>query len=457
MSTGRAVDMTPSATGSRASRREDFALEAVPADRQRPGVASLFSVTLAIPSALVFFAVGGALGQAYGTVALLTGVIVASVIIGGAGWMLTSFAARSGLDSDLISIRAGFGMLGSAITSAIYSINFIVLYALETAIIAGAVHTLYPGFPKALLFIAAGLVILALTWYGITSLSRVMTITLPLFVVLVVVAATQVGDAGGHGSFWSYSPPGVSIDPTAWLSVLAALLAFVVNATVAADVGRFLGPKRRRAGAFLLGGVLQVVAFGGATLLGAWFSFRLGGGSEPGAYLVTLLGGWGLACVLLSQARINMINAYSGSLSLSNFGARGLGVRPGRHIWMVALVAISTVLAMVDISAQLVSILTFEAVFVMAWVSTLISYIVVFDLDTPKLTTDEDLEAAPRINVVGVGALAAALAVSTPLAFGAGGELGQALAPLAAMLVAPIGVVALRRWARSGEMAHSLA
>lgn len=435
-------------------QREDFALEAVPAPDHRRGVVSLFSVTLAIPSALVFFAVGGTLVQAYGTVALVSGLIVASVIIGGAGWILTSFAARTGLDSDLISIRAGFGLAGSAITSSIYSVNFIVLYTLETGIIASAVHTLLPSFPKAVLFVAVAGVVLILTWYGISSLTKVMSVTLPLFVVLIVVAATQVGPGEG-GSFWSYVPTGSSIDATAWLSVLAALLAFIVNATVAADVGRFLRPGQRRVGSLLFGGVLQVVAFGGATLLGAWFSFHLKGNAQPGAYLVGLMGGWGLLCVLLSQVRINMINAYSGSLSLSNFGARGLGVRPGRPVWMIALVALSSGLAMFDVSSQLVQILTFEAVFVMAWVSTLVAYIVCFDLDTPREAARQDLGDAPNVDPVGLGALAAALAVATPLAFGVGGELGSVLAPVMAMVVSPICVVTLRHRARVERRAAS--
>jgi purine-cytosine permease-like protein len=429
-------------SATRLSRREDYALEAVPGPDRRPRTAALFSVTLAIPSALVFFAVGGALGQAYGTAALVTGLIVAAVIIGVAGWILTSFAARSGLDSDLMSIRAGFGKAGSAITSAIYSVNFVVLYAIEMAIISSAVHSRFPGVPDAALFSAVGVVVLALTWYGISSLSRVMTLSLPIFLVLIVVAAVQVGGPGS-GSFWSYAPAHTPIDATAWLSVLAALLAFIVNATVAADVGRFLKPEKRQMGAFLFGGVLQAICFGGATLLGAWFSFRLGGSAEPGAYLVDLLGGWGIFCVLISQMRINMINAYSGSLSLSNFGARGLGVRPGRHVWMVALIAVGSILAMSDISSQLLKILTFEAVFVMAWVSALVAYIICFEVDTPG-AAERSLDEMPRVNFVGLGALVASLAISVPLALGAGGELGKAIAPLTAMVVAPVAVLALR-------------
>src|SRR5664280_2880009 len=106
------------------------------------------------------------------------------------------------------------------------------------------------------------------------------------------------------------------------LSATAVLMAFVVNATVAADVGRFLPPSSRRAGAISMGIVLQLVSFFGTTLIGAWFSYRLGTPQDPGTYFVDLLGPWGVVLVTVTQFRINAINAYAGSLALSNFFAR---------------------------------------------------------------------------------------------------------------------------------------
>ena len=396
---------------------------------------------LGIPSALVFLSVGGALEQAYGTVAVITALVVASAIIGYAGWVLTSFSARSGLDSDLMSIPAGFGRRGSAITSAIYSANFVILFALEDSIISSALRSRYPGIPRSLVLIALGVVVLMLVWRGVSSMTPVMVLSLPVFVVLVGVASSHAtrGTAPA-GSFWSYSPEKVQLNTTGWLSALAVLLAFIVNATVAADVGRFLPERRRRAGAVLFGGLLQVVSFGGATLLGAWLSWRLGGSSNPGLYLPALLGVWGLACVVVSQTRINLINAYSGSLSLSNFGARLFGVRPGRHIWMTGLVSAATVLAMSNIYEHLLGVLTFEAVFVMAWVGALVGYIVVRKPHVDR-SSPENLDLAPSVNPVGLSALGLALAAATPLAFGTAGTLGQALAPLCAFLIAPVGVV----------------
>lgn len=433
-------DVKSRSAGTDRLRREDFALQQVPRSSRSPDTPSLFAVLLAIPSALVFFAVGGALGQRYGTFALLTGLCVASVIIGCAGWILTSYACRTGLDSDLISIRAGFGQKGSGVTSALYSVNFVVLFAIEASIIASAMHHEAPAIPRAVVLLGLAVLVLLLAWWGVASLARVMTATLPLFLVFLVLAFVEAGGAPAPGeSFWSYSPSS-HLDTTAWLAVLAALLAFIVNATVAADVGRFLKPERRRVGAFLFGGVLQVASFGGATLLGAWFSWRLGGATSPGVYLPGLIGGLGLACVMLSQLRINLINAYSGSLSLSNFAARLFDWRPGRHVWMIVLVVVSTAIAMGRVSDHLVEVLTFEAIFVMAWVSTLISYIAVFDSGPRR--RDRPIDDYPAMNPVGMAALAATLAVAIPLAFGLGGELGRALAPLVAIVIAPPCVIA---------------
>lgn len=439
------------------ARREDFALEHVQPDFTAPGVKGLSGVILGIPSALVFLAVGGALEQAYGTVTLVTALAVAAVIIGYAGWILTSFACRSGLNSDLMSIPAGFGLKGSAITSAIYSVNFVVLFALEDSIVASAVHARYPDIPRAAVLVGMGLIVLLLAWWGVSSMAPAMALTLPFFVLFVGLACIQAARTeAAHGSFWSYTPANKTLDVTTWLSAVAVLMVFIVNATVAADIGRFLPPQRQRVGAFLFGGVLQVVSFGGAALVGGWLSWRLRGNSNPGLYLPALLGGWGIVCVLLSQGRINLINVYSGSLSLSNFGARSVGRRPGRHVWMVVLVVASTLLAMTRLYEHLLAVLTFEAVFVLAWAATLVAYII-HCKPPPDRGGLGVLDRAPAVNLVGIGALAGTLAIVTPLAFGSAGDLGRALAPLVACVVAPGGVVVASRIVAKNDASQSSA
>ncbi|MDA0169578.1 hypothetical protein OJ998_10840 [Solirubrobacter taibaiensis] len=414
------------------SQREDFPLDAVPRDSRAPGSLALFSVILGIPSALVFLSVGGALQTAYGTASLLSGLLVASVIIGIAGWALTSYACRTGLDSDLMSIPLGFGRRGSALTSCIYAANFVVLFALEDGIIASALQQQWPAIPKFVIFVGLALVVLGLAWKGVSGLAPTMLVTFPVFAVLMILLAHRTGDASSVTEGFLQSGPSVTeIGAEGWLAVLAALLAFVVNATVAADVGRFLRPEHRVRGAVLFGGVLQVTSFFGATLFGGWLAWRLGGNSDPGSYLPGLLGAWGILCVLVSQTRINLINAYSGSLSAANFAARAFGWRIGRRHCMVILVAVATALAMSDVYGNLVAVLTFEAIFVMAWVSVLVTN-VWRDADHPN----PEIEGAPDVEWVGVSALLLAVLIAAPLAFGAMGELGKAVAPLTAMIVA---------------------
>lgn len=426
-----------------AELREDYALVRVPAEASRPGVWGLFGIVLGIPSAIVFLSLGGTLENAYGTWPLVSALVVASVLIGGASWILTSYASRTGLDSDLMSIHAGFGRLGSGFTSLIYSANFVVLFAIEDSIVAGAVHAYYPSLPREAVLVAAGMVVLLLTWLGVTGMSVIMRLTLPVFAILLGIACLRAGQRHPVAGFWSASGAAPRLGPAEWLGMLSALLAFIVNATVAADIGRFLPERRRRLGAFLFGVVLQVASFVGATLLGAWFAHQMGGLADPSQYLVSLLGGWGVLYVLITQMRINMINTYSGSLSLSNFGARGLGLRPGRHVWMFLLASLGTILAFGDIYSHLLGVLTFEAVFVMAWVATLVTYILTHGpASDKKLPSMDD---APAVNWTGLFGLLLALMVSTPLAFGALDDIGKGLAPVVAAVVAPIGVAISRQ------------
>lgn len=358
--------------------REDFALEPVPAKHRQRRISRLFSVTLGIPTALVFLATGGSLAVTYGTKTLCIGLAFVTVLVSIAGYILTSFAARSGLDSDLMSVRAGFGLLGSALTSLIYSGNFVVLFALEDEIISSAFREQYPQLPREAVLIVLGIFLVAMTWYGVSGLALIMGVTLPVFTVLLTGAIIRNGAHDGLVPFLQYPIIGghdLAVTATGVFATVGVLTVFLVNATVAADVGRFLPESKRRAGAVVLGVALQPVSFFGAALLGAWLTYRFEDGPDPGRYLVHILDFWGFLYVIISQVRINVINLYAGSLSLSNFVARTLAFRPGRHVWVATMAGIGTTLAVMGVYKELLSVLSFGATFVSAWVMALVSYI----------------------------------------------------------------------------------
>lgn len=447
-----------------AERREDYALRYVPAGYRRWGAASLTGVMLGVATAMFFLAWGGELASAYGTRDLLIGMVFGTVFIGGLGYLLARISSATGLDSDLITRGAGFGFMGSAVTSLIYSFNFLMFFAFEGTIMATAVHDRWTGIPIWVLYLLIGLVFIPLTWWGLTVMNWVMWVTIPLYLGFLGWTMSLAVSSGSHVPFWSYGPASPT-DPHAGpplLQVLASVLALISQATIAADVGRFIPASRRTSGALAVGLVSQLVTFLGVTMLGAWFTLSFHGSTNPGAYLASLLGVWGVLFVIVTQLRINVTNVYSGSLAYANFFCRVLHLTPGRQYWVVLTSALGTALMFGGIFAHLTAVLTFEGVFVMAWVMAVVADIVV----------NKPLGLSPRnflykrahtykANPVGVGALAVALVVAIPLAFGAAGPLGKTLAPFVsgalAFLTAPLLALVTRgRYYQPATVARNL-
>ena len=321
------------------------------------------------------------------------------------------------------------------LTSLIYGVNFLILYSLENTIIVDAIHARFPHIATWPIQIGIGCILAICVWYGLHRLTKVMLLTGPVALGFVIWLLVKVGHP--VSDFWSragvdHHGIGIGI-----LQVVAALLAFIVNATVGADVGRFVPPTRRVAGSVLLGIGLQLCAFFGATLVGAWLTVQLHGNSNPGAYIVDVLGSVGLIYIIIIQIRINSINVYSGSLAFSNFGARALRLSPGRQYWLVGLIFCGSILTLTSIYAHLLGVLTFESVFVMAWVMSVVGFLVrrrFWALPARPWFGRHGLDE--RISPRGLAALVIALAVSTPMAFGALGSDGEAWAPVVSGAIA---------------------
>jgi purine-cytosine permease-like protein len=442
----------PDDTGGWEERREDYALRYVPAGYRRWGAASLTGVMLGVATAMFFLAWGGQLATEYGTVDTFIGMVFGTVFIGGLAFLLARISSATGLDSDLITRGSGFGFMGSAITSLIYSFNFLMFFAFEGTIMSTAVHDRWPGIPEWLLYLVIGLVFIPLTWWGMTVVNWLMWVTIPIYLGFlgwtVYLAATSTTAL----PFWSYEPahPTSPAAGPALLQVLAAVLALTSQATIAADFGRFIPAKQRTRGAFAVGFVSQLLTFCCLTMLGAWFTLRFGGSTNPGAYLATLMGVWGVLFVVVTQLRINVTNIYSGSLAYANFFCRVFHITPGRHYWVILTSACGTALMFGGIFNHLNAVLTFEGVFVMAWLMAITSDIVI-NKWLLRLSPANFLYKRAhtyRFNPVGVGALVGGLVVGIPLAFGVEGPFGQTLAPFLsggiAFVLAPVIAAATR-------------
>jgi signal transduction histidine kinase/ActR/RegA family two-component response regulator len=136
--------------------------------------------------------------------------------------------------------------------------------------------------------------------------------------------------------------------------------------------------------------------------------------------------------VIISQVKINVTNAYAGSIAWSNFFSRLTHSHPGRVAWLVFNVTIAFLLITLGVYEALEQILALYSIIAVAWVGALSS----------DLLINKSLGISPRhiefrraylydINPVGVGAIAIAI-VAAMISYS--GVLGEVMKALSAYL-----------------------
>jgi len=81
--------------------------------------------------------------------------------------------------------------------------------------------------------------------------------------------------------------------------------------------------------------------------------------------------------VIISQIKINVTNAYAGSIAWSNFFSRLTHSHPGRVVWLVFNVAIALLLMELGVFKALEHILGLYSLVAVAWVGALVADLVV--------------------------------------------------------------------------------
>src|SRR5258708_3149502 len=141
--------------------------------------------------------------------------------------------------------------------------------------------------------------------------------------------------------------------------------------------------------------------------------------------------------VILSQLKINVTNAYAGSIAWSNFFSRLTHSHPGRVVWLVFNVLVALLLMEIGVYKALEQTLALYSNVAIAWVGALVADLVVnkpLGLRPPHM----EFKRAHLydINPVGVGAMTTATIISITAFYGVFGPTAKALAPFVALLVA---------------------
>ena len=368
--------------------KDDYSFDKVPEEKRNMGWFSVTNITFGIATAIFYFQTGSVMALQFGAMNAIISAIYAIVIAGVLGTVIAYLSAKSGMNVNLMS-RQGFGYIGASLTSLIYASNFIMYCAFEGMILVTAVHAFFPAIPLWLLIIVFGSIVIPLNWFGIKQLDKLQKWSLPIFGIFLIITIIVAFNTPSKfdGQFWTYLPDGVQIGGTALLLCIGMQHGIMgLTALIASDYARFLKPKDIKIGSIMIGFVPQIFCFGVMGLLGIWFGVRLGE-SNPGIYIVTLLGLGGVIFTLLTQLRINITNIYSASLSLSNFFENVFHFKPDRRFWVVIAGVASIALMLGDILDYLDRAMTFQGVLLMAWAAILV---------TDALVVKKLLKIAPK-------------------------------------------------------------
>ncbi|AOY95073.1 hybrid sensor histidine kinase/response regulator [Cupriavidus sp. USMAA2-4] len=431
---------------------EDYALRFAPRSFRKWSAFRVANTAFGAVAFLALEAIGAAITLSYGFTNAMWAIGAAALVIFLTGLPISYYAARHGLDMDLLARGAGFGYLGSTITSLIYASFTFIFFALEAAIMAQAFEMLF-GLPRPLGYLLSALVVIPLVTHGVTLLSRIQLWTQPLWLVLLVlpyalilwrephryadfltlngrladgdgfswhafgaaatVAAALIAQIGEQVDFLRFMPPLTRHNRLRWWGAL-----------IAAGPGWIvLGAAKMAGGAFLAFIVLQAElpiahALEPTQMYLAGFARGLGG-SWPAWVPVALTG----VLVLVSQTKINITNAYAGSLAWSNVFARLTHSHPGRVVWLAFNVLIALMLMAMGVFEALEQVLALYAHLAVAWVGALFADLVI----------SKPLGLSPRaiefrraylfdINPAGFGGMALASALSLLAHLGVFGE-----------------------------------
>ncbi|MFI6144462.1 allantoin permease [Streptomyces sp. NPDC051109] len=466
MSTTESPQITTDAPGDVADQvvketLEDYTLRFAPRSYRRWTPMVVATTALGGIAYMADFSIGAGIGLAHGTGNALVAITVAAAVIFITGFPLAYYGARYNIDLDLITRGSGFGYYGSVLTGIIFASFTFIFFALEGSIMAQGLE-LGLGLPLWLGYAVSTLMVIPLVVYGMKALSKLQVWTTPIWLLLMVGPLVYLiaNDPGTVDRFLAY--PGTSGDGA--VNTASVMLGAGVCLSLIAQIGeqidylRFMPPKtaaNRRTwwtavvmagpGWVVLGALKQAIGVflavhiiaevGPAAAPEPIQQFRSAFDAMMPSWLVVPLA---VVLVVISQIKINVTNAYSGSLAWTNSFTRVTQHYPGRMVFVLLNLAFALALMEADMFSVLGSILGFYSNCAIAWVVTVATDIGInkYLLKLSPLQPEFRRGMLHAVNPVGVVAFVAASGLSIAMYFHLFGDTLQPYSPVAAAVIA---------------------
>ncbi len=442
---------------------EDYALRYSPSSFRNWSEFIVANTAIGSISFLALEVIGATIAINYGFENAFWSILTASVIIFFLGFPICYQAARHNIDIDLLTRATGFGYLGSTITSLIYASFCFIFFALEAAIMAQALF-LYTGLPLPIGYALCAIIIIPLVFYGMTLINRLQLYTQPIWLILMIVPFIAIFIKEPDLINYTVNMAGIQSE-SAQFSLTYFGFALGISLSLIAQIGeqvdylRFMPDKTRHnalkwwlavllsgpgwiiLGFFKqLGGVFlaALVIMGGASITDAKEPIHMYQAAYSYIFAhpdmaLTL----SFFFVIISQIKINVTNAYAGSLAWSNFFSRITHSHPGRVVWLVFNILIALLLMEIGLFDVLGQILGLYSNIAIAWISAIVADLVInkpLGLSPPII----EFKRAHLFNINPVGVFSTLIAsILSVIAFsGFFGENIQAFSAIIALLTA---------------------
>ncbi|MBT6094332.1 MAG: SpoIIE family protein phosphatase, partial [Rhodospirillaceae bacterium] len=321
-----------------------------------------------------------------------------------------------------------------------------------------ALH-LYIGLPLSVGYAFCSLIIIPVVFYGMTAISRLQLITQPVWLILMILPFAVVlmkdpnvldrvfnlsGDISGDSTFsWQFFglSLGISLSLIAQIGEQADYLRFMPDKTKENRIKWWLavilaGPGWTILGfAKQIGGILLavLVVVGGASFVEAKepihmynAAYRYVFENPDVALLISFV------FVMVSQIKINVTNAYAGSLAWSNFFSRTTHTHLGRVVWVIFNITIALLLMLMGVFDVLEKILGLYSNVAIAWITAIFADLIInkpLGLSPPTI----EFKRAYLFNINPVGCVSTLVAsIFSIIAFS--GALGPDLQAFSSMI-----------------------
>ncbi len=386
---------------------EDYALERVPAS-ERKGWLTMSWNTTGLVTTLVMLYLGSLVCFVAGVkIALMAG--ITALVIGSAlAWGIASIAYNTGCSGTVITRQFSLGVRGSALASVIFGTMIISFLAIENALLYRGVLLFFEAqdtfMLRILIYSVFTITWILLTAFGfelVTRASSVMVVSFLLLLAWIIIdIVTQSGREIEEALLFPTQLPEVALTGLGIHTPLDKY-AFAFNILIApagtlalnnADFGRYgrstfdvgiaatLGILLSTCVVMLLGGVLMYAAAGTVTeyFIGRGLNAETAQArvlQSPDSIAATFMvfsGAVGFILMFLAQAKAQVLNTYSSSLSLTNLCDALFGWRPGRFVFVVLANVIALVMLYGDILEHVEEWFTLLGVFMTCLVGVII-------------------------------------------------------------------------------------